>query len=76
MFSLLAPDKGVPLNWQHLTFGRIPQHTRYEFIRDEGLTVLEALSGCFGFSLVLSRGFRAGRPAPARLAMEDHGADP
>lgn len=42
-FSALKPAADMP-NWQPLTFDKIPRHSQYELIDDDGSTVLAAVS--------------------------------
>ena len=51
-FSSLDPAKGLPDNWEKMVFPKIDRHTTYNLIRDEGRTVIKAVSKASASGLI------------------------
>lgn len=45
-------EKGLPLGWQELTFAKIPQHTKYTVIKEDGQWVIQAQSRSSASALI------------------------
>jgi hypothetical protein len=51
-FSASAAGSALPEGWAPLTFSKIKQHTRYEMIEDESLTVVKAVSNASASGII------------------------
>jgi hypothetical protein len=51
-FSVLQPSRGLPAEWEPLTFKGIAQHTQYTLAVDEGMTVVKAHSKAAASGLI------------------------
>ncbi len=51
-FSKLDPAEGLPATWENLIFPKIKSHTAYTLIKDDQLTVVQAVSNASASGLI------------------------
>ncbi len=51
-FSAAHPESGLPAQWEPLVFEKVPRHTRYTLVEEDGITVVRADSRAAASGLI------------------------